>query len=86
MIDGPTLFDKPPELRRLGGSQSDDWNNVIVDQTASALCIDEDQKEHQFKAIASALFEINPRDPIEGMIGIVSAHSNQCFIGLSALI
>jgi hypothetical protein len=68
-IDGPKLFDKPPELKRLGGSQSDDWNNVIVNQTVNALWINEDQKESQFKAVASALFEINPRDPIEGMIG-----------------
>jgi hypothetical protein len=76
-IDGPTLFDKPPELKRLGGSQSDDWNNVIVNQTANALWINEDQKEQQFKAIASALYEINPRDPIEGMIGaqLLAGHS-----------
>jgi hypothetical protein len=71
------LFDKPPELKRLGGSQSDDWNNVIVNQTANALWINEDQNEQQFKAIASALYEINPRDPIESMIGaqLLAGHS-----------
>lgn len=64
-------------MKRLGRSQSDDWNNVIVNQTVNALWINEDQKEHQFKAIASALFEINPRDPIEGMIGaqLLAGHS-----------
>jgi hypothetical protein len=36
-IDGPGLFKKPAELKRLGGSQSDVWNNVILNQTVDAL-------------------------------------------------
>ena len=38
-IDGPGLFKKPAELKRPGGSQSDDWNNEIANQTMNSLHI-----------------------------------------------
>jgi hypothetical protein len=65
-IECPTLFKKPPELKRLGGSQSDDWNNVIANQVVNALWVVEDKKESQFKAVTAALFEINPNDARTG--------------------
>src|SRR5258708_4880869 len=68
-IDGPTLFKKPPELKRLGGSQSDGRNNGLFNQTVKTLWVDEDRNENQFRATASALFEIDPNDPLEGMLG-----------------
>ncbi len=69
-IHGPSLFKNPAELKRLGGSQNDDWNNVIANQTVNTIRadVDEGENERQFKAIASALCEINPNDPMEAMI------------------
>jgi hypothetical protein len=70
-IDGPNLFEKPAQLKRIGGSESDDWNNAVANQTVNALwtsASDDEEIAKQFRATTSALFEINPKDPLEGMI------------------
>jgi hypothetical protein len=70
-IDGPSLFKKPPELKRLGGSQSDDWNKVIANQTMNALPIagaNEGDASAETKAAIVGLVGIEPKDELEGMI------------------
>jgi hypothetical protein len=58
-------------LKRIGGSQSDNWNNVLINQTAKTLWVkysDKDIREQQYKATVAALIGIGPKDEIEGMI------------------
>jgi hypothetical protein len=79
-IDGPGLFKKPAELKRLGGSQSDDWNKVIVNQTVNALPIagaNGDDASAQTKAAIVGLVGIEPKDELEGMIAaqLVAGHN-----------
>jgi hypothetical protein len=70
-IDGPSLFKKPAELKRLGGSQSDVWNNVILNQTVDALHAartDEGDASNSTKAAIIGLVGVDPKDELEGMI------------------
>src|SRR5882762_4484530 len=79
-IDGPSLFKKPAELKRLGGSQSDDWNKVIANQTMNALPIaraNEGDASAETKAAIVGLVGIEPKDELEGMIAaqLIAGHS-----------
>jgi len=79
-IDGPGLFKKPPELKRLGGSQSDDWNNVIANQTMNALPIagaNEGDASAEARAAIVGLVGIEPKDELEGMIAaqLIAGHN-----------
>jgi hypothetical protein len=79
-IDGPGLFKKTPELRRLGGSQSDDWNRVIANQTMNALPIagaNEGDASAETKAAIVGLVGIEPKDELEGMIAaqLIAGHN-----------
>src|SRR5258708_26288871 len=79
-IDGPSLFKNPPELKRLGGSQSDDWNKVIANQTMNALPIDggnEGDASAQTKAAIVGLVGIETKDELEGMIAaqLIAGHN-----------
>ena len=74
------------ELKCVGGSQSDHWNNIIADQAAKSLWLkhsDEQRADSQRKAIVSALVGIGPKDEIEGMIAaqLLAAHnaSMECY-------
>jgi hypothetical protein len=60
--------DRKGRLKRLGGSQSDHWNNVLANQTANALwpAKDAETRLRQYGAIAAALIGIQPKDEIEG--------------------
>lgn len=76
----------PGELKRIGGSRSDDWNNILILQAVDALWVNnssEEQQEKQFKAAVAGLMGIGPRDEMEGMIAaqLVAAHSAtmECF-------
>ena len=43
---------QPGELRRIGGSMSDDWNNRIANDTVSSLWLknsDEATRDHQWR-------------------------------------
>ena len=68
------------DLKAIGGSGSDQWNQVIGAQTVRALWLDHsDAKERyqRFKAALAGLMGIAPRDELEGMMAaqIIAAHS-----------
>ena len=75
-----------PELKCIGGSQSDDWNNVLANQTANSLWLanssDETQRK-QRRASLAALIGIAPKDELEAMLAaqMLAAHhaSMECY-------
>lgn len=76
----------PGKLKALGGSKSDDWNNVIANQTIQALwrknSNEEESKKHLSAAVAG-LVGINPADELEGMLAaqLIACHnaSMECY-------
>ncbi len=76
----------PGELRRVGGSRSDDWNQVLVNQVVSALWSNnfdgENIKKQQY-AMAYALIGIAPQSELEGMLAaqLIACHnaSMECY-------
>ena len=68
-------------LKPLGGSRSDDWNDIIANDTIQALWFfknsDEKTKAQQTRAALSGLIGIAPRDELEGMMAaqLIAAHS-----------
>jgi hypothetical protein len=71
---------KKPQLKALGGSQSDAWNNILANQTMQALWLkhsNEDDRDKQIKATAAALVGIAPKDEIESMLAaqLIAAHN-----------
>jgi hypothetical protein len=76
----------PGKLRRIGGSKSDNWNNVIANQTMQTLWLknsDEDARKTQVSAAIAGLIGINPNDELEGMLAsqLVACHnaSMECY-------
>ena len=71
--------DRKGRLKRLGGSQSDHWNNVLANQTANTLWLSKDAetRRRQYGAMSAALRGIEPKDEVEGMIAaqLVAAHN-----------
>ena len=68
------------DLREIGGSLSDDWNNILINQTVGALWTSHSSEEtlnRQVKAAIAGLRGIAPRDELEGMMAaqLVAAHS-----------
>ena len=66
--------------KQLGGSQSDDWNKQIADDTIQALWFknsDENTRKQQSTAAIRGLMGIDPKDELEGMIAaqLVAAHA-----------
>ena len=58
-------------LKHLGGSRSDDWNNILANQAINTLWLkhsDEETRDQQYDATLFALIGIGPRDELEGMI------------------
>ena len=58
-------------LKDIGGSRSDHWNDILVNQSIQTLWIkhsDKETRDRQCKATVSALIGIGPKDEIEGMI------------------
>jgi hypothetical protein len=76
----------PGRLKRIGGSMSDDWNNIIANQAVSALWLKnsdaEEVKKRRHSAV-DALIGIAPRDEFEGMIAaqLLASHnaSMECY-------
>jgi hypothetical protein len=73
-------------LKCIGGSQSDDFNQVLADQAVKSLWTahsDQEGREILYQAALSALMGTAPRDEIEGMLvaQMVAAHaaSMECF-------
>ncbi len=68
------------ELKPIGGSKSDDWNNTLAHQallTQWTLHSDEMAQDRQNSATVAALVGINPQDELEGMMAaqLVAAHN-----------
>ena len=79
-----TAFGNPealkPKLKCVGGSQSDEWNAVLADQTVNTLWLahsSDEFQERQRSATVAALIGIGPRDELEGMIAaqLIAAHN-----------
>jgi hypothetical protein len=68
------------ELKRIGGSMSDDWNNRLVNETINTLWLknsDDETKQLQIMAALDGLIGIHPRDELEGMMAaqLIASHS-----------
>ena len=67
-------------LKHVGGSRSDHWNYIVVNDTWEALWrknSDEETADRQFKAAMAALIGIAPKDELEGMMAaqLIASHS-----------
>jgi hypothetical protein len=72
--------DRQGRLKDIGGSQSDNWNNLLANQAVEALWLKNsspEERDRQFRATAAALIGIAPRDELEGMIAaqLIAAHN-----------
>src|SRR5262244_3022898 len=82
-IDNPANL--PGQLKCMGGSNSDDWNNILANQALKALWLSSDPKQAdvQHHAMVHALIGIAPKDEIEGMIAaqLIASHhaSMECY-------
>lgn len=68
------------QLKTFGGSESDAWNFVLVEQASQTLWIknsDEAEKSRQLEATIGALAGIAPQDELEGMMvaQLLAAHN-----------
>lgn len=68
------------ELKRVGGSQCDHWNNTLANQAMQALWVknsDAQQPDRQVSATIAGLAGIGPRDELEGMMAaqLLAAHN-----------
>jgi hypothetical protein len=67
-------------LKTIGGSMSDDWNNILANQTIQTLWLknsDSEEIRRQRHAAVDALIGIAPRDEFEGMMAaqLIAAHN-----------
>ena len=72
--------DRKGRLKSLGGSQSDNWNSILANQTVQTLWVahsEQETKDRQYSATAAALVGIGPKDELEGMIAaqLIAAHN-----------
>ncbi len=75
------------KLKPIGGSMSDDWNNILANQTIQTLWVfknsDAEEISRQRHAAVDALIGIRPKDELEGMIAaqLVACHnaSMECY-------
>src|SRR3954469_10744612 len=61
----------PAELKQLGGSDSDPFNQTLANQTLAAVWTansDEEQRNNQYLAATAALIGAKPQDELEGML------------------
>jgi hypothetical protein len=68
------------ELKRIGGSQSDEWNNILANQAVDALWLknnDEETRDRQLNATIAAMMGVAPKDELEGMMAaqLLAAHN-----------
>ena len=73
-------YDLKGLLKRLGGSQSDHWNKVLIDQTVHTLGLnrcDGEARERRHRAALAGLIGIGPQDEVEGMIAaqLIATHN-----------
>jgi hypothetical protein len=72
-------------LKHLGGSRSDDWNNILANQAINTLWLkhsDEETRDQQYDATLFALIAIGPRDELEGHDRGSAAGRTQCRHGV----
>src|SRR5208282_5363205 len=67
-------------LKHIGGSQSDQWNNILANQAVNSLWLknsDEFMLDRQINATVAGLDGIGPIDELEGMIAVqlIAAHN-----------
>jgi hypothetical protein len=66
-------------LKHIGGSRSDDWNNILASQTVDALWkhSSPEMRGNQLSATVAALDGIGPKDELEGMMAaqLIAAHN-----------
>lgn len=67
-------------LKKIGGSQSDHWNNTLANQAVQALWVKNssaEERDKQLSATVAVLMGIAPKDELEGMIAaqLVAAHN-----------
>jgi len=68
-------------LKIVGGSMSDDWNNLVANQTTRTLWFfadsDPEEMRRERHAAVDALMGIKPGDELEGMIAVqlIAAHN-----------
>src|SRR5215831_7707240 len=74
-------------LKVIGGSMSDDWNNLVANQTTRTLWFFADSDPEEIRrerhAAVDALMGIKPEDELEGMIAaqLIACHnaSRECY-------
>ena len=78
--------DRKGELKELGGSQSDQWNNTLANQALHAVWAknaDTAERDKLIGATLSALMGIGPKDELEGMMAaqLLASHnaSMECY-------
>ena len=76
----------PGRLKRIGGSMSDDWNNILANQAVQTLWLkhlDAEETRRHRHATVDALMGIKPADELEGMIAaqLLGCHnaSMECY-------
>jgi hypothetical protein len=67
-------------LKKVGGSCSDRWNNILANQTLQSLWLnhsDPETRDKQCSATVAALIGIGPKDELEGMKAaqLIAAHN-----------
>ena len=65
MMGAEDPYDLKGLLKRLGGSQSDHWNKVLIDQTVHTLGLnrsDGEARERRHRAALAGLIGIGPQD------------------------
>jgi hypothetical protein len=72
--------DRKGALKKIGGSQSDHWNDLLANQAVQALWIknsDTETRDRQLSATVAALVGIGPKDELEGMMAaqLIAAHN-----------
>ena len=78
--------DRKGRLKNIGGSQSDHWNNTLVNQAAQSLWMKNsspEERDKQLSATVAALMGIGAKDELEGMMAaqLVAAHNagTECY-------
>jgi hypothetical protein len=72
--------DKRGSLKPIGGSDDDDFCNVLVDQVCSSLWkknSNPDERQRQMLAVVAAMMGMQPRDELEGMLigQLIASHN-----------
>ena len=72
--------DRKGQLKSIGGSQSDHWNNTLANQAVQALWVKNssaEERDKQLSATVAALMGIAPKDELEGMMAaqLIAAHN-----------